>query len=429
MNQGHPSSGWLFLTLSIQDLLSLTKAGLAENRLSFQPSLIRKYLELMSTKRCFYEVLEIEKTSSGDEIKKAYRKIALKFHPDRNPGDEEATRRFKEASEAFDVLSNPDKKARYDRYGHAGLGAGAGPGGFNDVSDIFEAFGDLFEGFGFSSRGGRSGGSGGTRVRRGDHLQTSLTIELIDAFRGTQQTIKIKRHAACKTCNGSGAKPGTSPVTCDYCGGRGQVVQSQGFFRLQTVCPACRGEGKVIRDRCQPCSGSGMEQETVTLEVTVPAGIDNGMQLCLRGEGDIGPENGPRGDLFVDIKVKPHNLFERQGIHLQCTFPVTFTQATLGTEIQIPALGGNETLKVPAGTQPGEVFRLKNKGMSDPRTGQLGDLHVVVQVEVPKKLDKEQERLLRKLAEHEQANVSPHRKSFLEKIAAAFNRDDTAEES
>lgn len=378
----------------------------------------------MATKRDFYEILELQRSASAEEIKKAYRKIALKNHPDRNPGDEEAIRRFKEASEAFDVLSDPDKKARYDRYGHAGLGAGAGPGGFQDVSDIFEAFGDLFEGFGVG--GGRSR-RGGSRVRRGDNLKTSVTIELIDAFRGVKQTVKIKRHKACTTCNGTGAKPGTSPVTCDYCGGRGQVVQSQGFFRLQTVCPACQGEGKVIRDRCADCSGSGMDIETVTLDVTIPAGIDNGMQMCLRGEGDIGPENGPRGDLYIDVNVKPHALFERAGVHLQCTFPITFTQAALGTQIEIPALGGPESLKIPAGTQPGEIFKLRGKGMSDPRTGSVGDLHVLIQVEVPKKLDKEQERLLRKLAEHEQANVSPHRKSFLEKIAEAFTLQDSTD--
>ncbi len=381
----------------------------------------------MATKRDFYEILEIERTATVEEIKKSYRKIALKNHPDRNPGDEEAIRRFKEASEAYDVLGDPDKKSRYDRYGHAGLGAGAGPGGFQDVSDIFEAFGDLFEGFGFGGGGRRRGG--GTRARRGDNLKASVTIDLIDAYRGITKTVKIKRHKACQTCKGTGAKPGTSPVTCDYCGGRGQVIQSQGFFRLQTVCPACQGEGKVVRDRCSECSGSGMEIESVTLDVTIPPGIDNGMQMCLRGEGDIGPEDGPRGDLYIDVNVRPHALFERAGVHLSCTFPITFTQAALGTQIEIPALGGPETLKIPTGTQPGEVFKLRGKGMSDPRSGAVGDLHVIVQVEVPKKLDKEQERLLRKLAEHEQANVSPHRKSFLEKIGEAFSLQSSDEEN
>jgi molecular chaperone DnaJ len=375
----------------------------------------------MAGKRDFYEVLEIERTSTVEEIKKAYRKVALKNHPDRNPGDEEAIRRFKEASEAYDVLGDPDKKARYDRYGHAGLGAGAAGGGFQDVSDIFDAFGDLFEGFGLG--GGRRRGGGGTRVRRGDNLKTSVTIDMLEAYRGVTKTVKIKRHKACKTCSGTGAKPGTSPVTCDYCGGRGQVVQSQGFFRLQTVCPACQGEGKVVRDKCADCSGSGMDIESQTLEVKIPAGIDNGMQMCLRGEGDIGPENGPRGDLYIDVNVKPHPLFEREGLHLICRVPITFTQAALGTEIEIPALSGPETLKIPSGTQPGEVFKMRHKGMTDPsgRSSSIGDLHVMIQVEVPKKLDKEQEKLLRKLAEHEQANVSPHRKSFFEKIAEAIS--------
>lgn len=373
----------------------------------------------MSAKRDFYEVLAIERSATDDEIKKAYRKIALKNHPDRNPDDEEAITRFKEASEAYNVLSDPEKRNRYDRYGHAGLGAGAGPG-FNDVSDIFEAFGDMFDGFGGIFGGGGRSRRGGPRARRGDHLKTSVTIELIDAARGCHRTIEIQRHQTCRTCNGSGAKAGSSPVNCDYCGGAGQVVQSQGFFRVQTTCPNCRGAGTIIKDKCETCQGSGMEPEKVELEVRIPAGIDNDMQLCLRGEGDVGQNGGPRGDLYVDVHVKDHPLFEREGIHLVCQIPITFTQAALGTELEIPVLGGRESVKVPAGTQPGEVFRLRGHGMSDPRTGQAGDLHVEVQVEVPRKLDGEQERLLRDLAEHESANVSPHRKSFFEMIKECF---------
>lgn len=381
----------------------------------------------MSEKRDFYEVLGVERNATDDEIKKAYRKIALKNHPDRNPGDDEAVARFKEASEAYDVLSDADKRSRYDRYGHAGLGAGGGPG-FGDVSDIFDAFGDLFDGFGiFGNRGRRRGG--GRRVQRGDHLQTSVTIELIDAARGCHRSITVQRHQTCRTCSGSGAKPGTSPVNCEYCGGAGQVVQSQGFFRVQTTCPNCRGAGTVINEKCETCVGSGMEPENVELEVRIPAGIDNDMQLCLRGEGDIGPNDGPRGDLYVDVRVKEHPLFKREGIHLTCEVPITFTQAALGTDLEIPVLGGREEVTVPPGTQPGEVFRLRGHGMSDPRNGQVGDLHVSVQVEVPKKLDSEQERLLRELAEHEKANVSPHRKGFFEMITDLFTSHSDEEET
>lgn len=379
----------------------------------------------MSTKTCFYEILSVERTATTTEIKKAYRKIALANHPDRNPGDDEAVARFKEASEAYDILGDDEKRSRYDRYGHAGLGPGAGGGGagFGDLNDIFSAFGDIFEGFG----GGRRGG-GGQRAKRGDHLQTSIVIELTEAARGCKRTVTIQRHKSCEPCDGSGAKPGTNPVTCDTCGGAGQVIQSQGFFRVQTTCPACRGEGKTIKEKCDECYGSGMQPDKVELEVVVPAGIDNGMQLCLRGEGDIGKNNGPRGDLYVDIEVNDHPLFKRRGNHLTCEVPITFTQAALGTELEIPALSGAESLKVPAGTQPGEIFRLRGQGMSDPRTGQVGDLHVTVQVEVPRKLDGEQERMLRELAEHEKANVSPHRKTFFEMIRECFTMHSDSDE-
>ena len=380
----------------------------------------------MSTKICYYEILSVERTASGDEIKKAYRKIAIKNHPDRNPDDEDAVSRFKEASEAYDVLGDADKRARYDRYGHAGMGAGSTGGGFGDLNDIFSAFGDIFEGFGgFGQRGSSRGGQ---RVRRGDHLKTSLVIDLTEAARGCSRTITIQRHQACETCDGNGAKPGTSPVTCEYCGGAGQVVQAQGFFRVQATCPSCKGEGKTIADKCADCYGSGMQPDKTELEVQVPPGIDNGMQLCVRGEGDIGPANGPRGDLYVDIAVKDHPLFERHGIHLACEIPITYTQAALGTELEIPALSGKQPLKIPAGTQPGETFRLRKHGMSDPRTGQVGDLLVAIQVEVPRKLNGEQERLLREMAEQEHTNVSPHRKTFFEKLKECFtlhgNSDD-----
>ncbi len=371
----------------------------------------------MTDRRDYYEILGIARSASVTEIKKAYRKIAVENHPDRNPGDDEAVARFKEASEAYEVLSNPDKKNRYDRYGHAGVGAGAGGGGFHDMQDIFDAFGDLFGGFG-GSRRNRSNGPA-----RGEHLQTTLKLDLLEAAQGCKKTIKLKRSKVCGTCNGSGARPGSSPETCDYCHGTGQVVQSQGFFRVQTTCPNCGGRGTVIKDKCHTCWGSGFEQELAELEVDVPAGVDNGMQLCLRGEGNPGRGGGPRGDLYVQIVVKDHPLFQREGIHLICRVPITFSQAALGAEIEIPALGGKETITIAPGTQPHDTIRLAGKGIRDPQTGRIGDLHVEIHVEVPKKMNAEQERLLRELAKHDHVHVGAHRKSFWEQVKEFIHWD------
>ena len=373
------------------------------------------------SKRDYYEVLGVSKEASASEIKKAYRKLALANHPDRNQGDDAAVERFKEASEAFDVLSNPDKKARYDRYGHAGLGGAAGGGGagFGDVGDIFDAFGDLFEGFGFG--GGRRSRGGG---RRGASLRTAVTISLEDAAKGCKREIEVGRREACGTCNGSGAKPGTSPVQCSTCGGHGQVIQSQGFFRLQTTCPHCRGAGTMIQDKCRDCRGEGRIEKPTRLEVNIPAGIDSDMQMCLRGEGEAGQQSAPAGDLYVDVNVRRHSFFERQGTHLMCSVPVTYTQAALGTEIEIPLLDGRHTLKVPPGTQPGEVIRLRGMGMPNPQGGATGHLHVEIKVTVPKKLTDEEETLLRDLAALEEANVSAEQKSFFDKVKDYFSGDD-----
>ena len=374
----------------------------------------------MATMRCYYEVLSVSKTAPDDEIKKSYRKLAAKHHPDRNPGDEAAITAFKEAAEAFDVLSNPEKRARYDRFGHAGVqgaAGGGGAGGFGDVGDIFEAFGDMF-GDMLGGGGGRRGG--GSRGRRGNSLQTSLTVELLDAAVGCTREIEIDKNVSCVTCKGTGAKPGTRPTKCDYCNGKGQVVQSQGFFRVQTTCPACRGQGDVVRDKCVDCRGTRVVSRSSKLEVKVPAGIDNGMQLCLRGEGEPGEGGGPAGDLYVDVRVKPHPLFERNGKHLTCEVPITFAQAALGTELDIPILTGKHHIAVPAGTQPGEILRLRGQGMPDVQGGPRGDLHVQFEVEVPKKLSKKQEELLRQLAELDDKQVSAHRKSFLESVTEFF---------
>lgn len=378
----------------------------------------------MASKRDYYEVLGVAKSASVVEIKKAYKKLALENHPDRNPGDDEAIARFKEAAEAYEVLSDEDKRARYDRFGHAGVQGRARAGaGYQDVGDIFEQFSDIFEGFGFSFGGGQRSGRG-RGPRRGSHLRTSVTITLQEAATGIDKEIEIQRSKSCETCHGSGAEPGTSPETCDYCGGAGQVVQAQGFFRVQTTCPACRGAGQMIREKCHTCHGSGREAETLTEIVKIPAGIDNGMQLCLRGEGDAGEAGGPRGDLYVDVHVKPHPLFERDGKHLICRVPITYTQAVLGAKVDVPLVHGTEKFEIPPGTQPGEVFQLRAKGMPDPHGGRHGDLHVEIRLEVPKKLEPEHEKLLRKLAEHEKTQVSPHQKSWFDKLKELVTGDE-----
>lgn len=378
----------------------------------------------MASKRDYYEVLGVSREVTSVEIKKAYKKLALANHPDRNPGDEEAVKRFKEASEAFEVLSDEQKRAHYDRYGHADFGGGAGSQ-FHDVSDIFSAFGDLFEGFGFRNSSQR----GGNRPRQGESLKTSIQIDLLDAASGCDRELNITRQETCETCHGSGAKPGTQPDDCDYCGGAGQVVQSQGFFRVQTTCPRCRGAGKVVVDKCSDCRGEGRISREVTLDIKVPAGIDNGMQLCLRGEGNPGQNGGPRGDLYVVVGVDEHPLFRRQEQELSCHVPIAYTQAVLGAEIEIPTLEGRHDLKIPTGTQPGEVFRLKGLGMPNPHGGgRRGDLHVVVQIDVPKKISEREEELLRELAEIEHAEVSkhrsPNRNSFFDKLKEYFTHSD-----
>ncbi|MCA9080255.1 MAG: molecular chaperone DnaJ [Planctomycetaceae bacterium] len=376
----------------------------------------------MATKRDFYEVLGVSKSASAEEIKKAYKKLALKNHPDRNPGDDDAVERFKEAAEAYEALSDPDKRARYDRFGHDGLRGAGGPGGgtqFHDLNDIFESFGDIFGDMfgGGARRGGRN------RVVRGADLRAAVTIDLVAAATGCEQDVKLSRKKSCQRCAGSGAEPGTDPEQCDYCGGAGQVVQAQGFFRIQTTCPACRGQGKIVRHKCNTCYGSGRESETVTLNVKIPPGMDNGMQLCLRGEGEAGPNNGPRGDLYVDVRVKEHPIFQRRENHLFFKAPITYTQAVLGTTIEIPLIQGKDELKVAAGTQPGETIRLRGKGLPDPRTGHVGDLHVEIQVVVPKKVSEHHEKLLRDLAGHEESEVHPHRKSWFDKLKDFFSSD------
>ncbi|MCA9048739.1 MAG: molecular chaperone DnaJ, partial [Planctomycetaceae bacterium] len=315
----------------------------------------------MATRVCYYEILGVARTASDDEIKKAYRKLALKFHPDRNPGDDAAVEKFKEASEAFDVLGDQEKRTRYDRFGHAGVtGAGGRQGGgFHDLNDIFSAFGDIFDGFGFNGGGGGRSRAGG---KRGATLETTIVLELPEAASGCSRELEVTRRETCDSCGGSGAKQGTGTVRCTTCGGHGQVVQSQGFFRVQTTCPTCRGEGSTIKEPCENCSGSGRVMKTSTLKIDIPAGVDSDMQMPVRGQGEAGVRGGPRGDLLVNFRVKEHPLFKRQGLDLVCRLPISFSQAALGAEVDVPTLTGPEKLTIYSGTQPGHVVRLRHKG-------------------------------------------------------------------
>ena len=377
----------------------------------------------MAEKRDYYEVLGVGRSATEKELADAYRKLALKYHPDRNPGDEEAVARFKEAAEAFEVLNHPEKRAAYDRYGHAGLEGGGAPQ-FHDVGDIFAAFGDILGGGLF---GDLFGGRGGRRVRRGGDVQCEVVLDLVEAARGVAKTVHFQRMEPCVTCGGTGARPGTQPERCRYCGGRGAVVQSTGIFSMQTTCPSCRGEGAVIRDPCRECHGEGYVSRRVSRKLNIPAGVDDQTRIRISGEGQPSPNGGPPGDCYCFIRVKEHALFQRSGRNLVCQIPIAYTQAALGTTIEVPTLDGREPLEVPAGAQNGDVFTLRGRGMPDPHRRGKGDLLVQVHVEVPRKLSAEHEELLRRLAEIEARQVSPKRKSFFDKIKEFFNRDETEE--
>lgn len=375
----------------------------------------------MATKRDYYEVLGVDKNADQAAISAAYRKLAMQYHPDRNPGDKEAEAKFKEAAEAYDVLHDAEKRARYDQYGHAGMDAGMGGGAqFRDVSDIFEAFGDVF-GFGDLFGGGRRSG-GRQRPRRGADVRCFVKLTLNEAATGVKKTVTFKRHEHCKTCSGSGAKPGSEPQTCPYCNGRGHIVQSQGFFSVQTICPNCHGTGKIIKDPCPDCRGSGLTESTVEREIEIPAGIDNSTQMRIQGEGEPSPNGGPNGDCYVSIQILDHSIFTRDGNNLVCRVPISYAQAALGAKIDIPTLNGTEPFEIPAGTPTGEVFRLKGKGMPELRSHRVGDILAQVYIDVPKKLTKEHEEILRKLAEIEDVNVSNGRKGFLATLASLFKK-------
>jgi molecular chaperone DnaJ len=351
-----------------------------------------------SQQRDFYEVLGVAKTASVEEIKSAYRKAAMQWHPDRNPDNkQEAEVRFRECTEAYTVLSDVQKRQIYDNYGHAGLaGAGSAPD-FN--ASIFQDFHDIFgDFFGFEDLFGGSRRRGGRgRAQRGADLRYDMTLTFDEAAAGVNTKIRVPRQEFCEACNGTGAKKGTGVVTCQTCGGRGQMVYQQGFFTINRTCPACAGAGQIVKERCPECRGNGRVERERTIELRIPPGVDTGTRLRVQGEGEPGPNGGPAGDLYVVLEVKEHAFFERRGADLYCTIPLSVSQASLGAELQVPGLNGEERLKIPEGTQSGAVFRVKAKGLPDPHGGGRGDLYYHVRVVTPTKLTKEQRKLLEQL--------------------------------
>lgn len=371
------------------------------------------------SKRDYYEILGVDKSADAKEIKKAYRRVAMKFHPDRNPDDESAGDKFKEASEAYEILSDENKRAAYDQYGHDGVdpSMAGGFGGGGNFSDIFgDVFGDIF--------GSGGGGRGRGGPQRGSDLRYTLEIDLEQAVKGDTVKIRVPSLVGCDDCGGSGARKGSSPVTCGACGGAGQVRMQQGIFQVQQTCNKCRGRGTVISDPCGTCHGQGRTEETKTLSVKVPPGVDTGDRIRLTGEGEAGPEGGPSGDLYVQMSVRDHAIFERDGKHLFCDVPITFTDAALGGELEVPTLDGRVKLKIPAETQSGKLFRLRGKGVSPVRGGSTGDLLCRVVIETPVDLTKHQKELLQ---EFQQTMVeggnkqSPKQTSWFEGVKHFFD--------
>ncbi len=366
------------------------------------------------SKRDYYDVLGVTKNASEAEIKKAYRRLAMKYHPDRNTGDKGAAaeKNFKAVKEAYEILSDAQKRSAYDQFGHAGVDPSMGPGhaGSGDFSDIFgEVFGDIFG-------GGRGGGS---KVNRGDDLGYNLELSLEDAVAGKTVKIKVPTKVTCKTCGGSGAKPGSQPTTCGTCGGTGQVRMQQGFFSVQQTCPSCHGKGFTINDPCKACHGRGWVQETKTLSVKVPPGVDTGDRIRLAGEGEAGANGGSPGDLYVQVSVKPHPIFTREDSHLYCEMPICFTTAALGGETEVPTLGGQIKLKIPEGTQTGKMFRIRGKGVRPVRGGPQGDLLCKVVVETPVKLTAKQRRLIEDLDQllaDDGSKHTPHSHGWLGRV-------------
>jgi molecular chaperone DnaJ len=378
-------------------------------------------------KRDYYEVLGVPKNATDDDIKKAYRKLAMKFHPDRNQGDDakKAEEKFKEAKEAYEMLSDAQKRAAYDQFGHAGvdpsagMGRGAGPEGFGGFAEAFgDIFGDIFGGGG---AGGRRGS--GQQVFRGNDLSYAMEITLEEAALGKDSQIRIPTWDTCETCRGTGAKPGTSPKTCSTCNGAGSVHMRQGFFSIQQTCPACQGAGKVIPDPCMSCNGAGRIKRQKTLEVKIPAGINEGMRIRSTGNGEPGTNGGPPGDLYIEIRIKPHEIFERDGDDLHCKVPVSMTTAALGGAIEVPSLGTKAEIELPEGTQNGKTFRLRGKGIKGLRSSYPGDLYIHITVETPVKLTDAQRKLMRELDESFRKagdRHSPNAKSWTDRVRDIF---------
>jgi molecular chaperone DnaJ len=367
----------------------------------------------LSAKKDYYELLAVSRNASEEEIKKAYRRLALQLHPDRNPGDKQAEEKFKEVSEAYQILSDAEKRAKYDQYGHAAFGeSGPFAGGFDFTAGFEDVFGDIF---------GEFFGGGGRRGRgRGDDLRYNLTLKFEEAVSGTEKKIKIPRHGQCETCRGSGARAGTTPQTCPTCRGRGQVNFQQGFFSVSRTCSQCQGQGTIIKDPCASCGGSGRLRKLHTLSVKIPSGVDTGSRLKLRGEGESAPAGGTPGDLYVVIQVEPHPIFVRENQDIFCDVPISFAQATLGAEIDVPTLNGKVKMKIPPGTQSGKVFRMKGKGISDVQGYHQGDQHVRVFVETPTHLTARQKELLREFAAAGGEEVNPMAKGFIDKMKELF---------
>jgi molecular chaperone DnaJ len=383
----------------------------------------------MPTTRDYYEILSVERTADADEVKRAYRRLALKYHPDRNPDDAEAEAKFKEAAEAYEVLSDEAKRKVYDQYGHEGLRSRGGPAGHDfsrmDPNDIFSMFQEIFGGMG---GGGFGAGRGRPRAARGYDLETEVTLDLADVAKGVERDVEFTRLDVCDKCTGTGAKPGTKPETCPTCAGQGKVAQQGlgGMFRMVTACPHCRGRGTIIKEACDTCRGKGRVPKKRKLKVKVPAGVHEGQAVRIQGEGEPPPPEaapdgqGVRGDLHVVVRVKDHTLFHRDGDNLVVELPVSFTQAALGAEVDVPTIDGRQQLRIHAGAQHGDVYKLDGQGLPNLRSGRHGDLITIVKIEIPKKLTARQQELLREFAETEDQSVLPESHGFWKKMKDLF---------